>query len=317
MNITKDCILKHLRENRDQYISSSVFCHNSGISRAAFWKQIQLLRKEGYIIDAREHLGYRLEEEPDRLDKQLSEIKNIYFYQTLESTNITARMLAEKNAENFSVVIAEEQLQGRGRLGRSWDSPPGKGLWFSMILRPHMISPTAAAPITLVTAVALTRFLREFCGLPVKVKWPNDLLLGGKKLGGILTELKGEPDRVDYIIAGIGLNVNQKKNDFPTQLIPLATSLHLESVRRFDRTELFLSLRHELEKAYRLFFEAGFSPFAKPWKEFNTTLGQTVTINWPGGTICGTALDLTAEGALLIKDNQGQIHQINYGEIIT
>ncbi|MFU8795638.1 MAG: biotin--[acetyl-CoA-carboxylase] ligase [Dethiobacteria bacterium] len=241
--------------------------------------------------------------------------KNIYYYPTVDSTNQAMHRLAKEGVPTYSIALAEEQLEGRGRLGRSWFSPPGSGLWFSMLIRPMMLTPAGASPLTLVTAAVMAAHLNDHYNLPVKVKWPNDLLIDGKKAGGILTELKGDPDRVEYLIVGIGLNVNQQLNDFPAELDRQSTSLYIASGLKINRLDLFLSLRDELLNAYPLFLKEGFTPFRDLWKENNTTLGQEVTLNWDGGKLEGKALDLTETGALLISDKDGQIHIINYGEI--
>lgn len=241
--------------------------------------------------------------------------KNIYYYQSVDSTNRAMHRLAKEGAPAYSIALAEEQLEGRGRLGRSWFSPPGSGLWFSILIRPLMLTPADASPLTLVTAAVLAGHLNEHHNLPVKIKWPNDLLIDGKKTGGILTELKGDPDRTEYLIVGIGLNVNQQLTDFPEELGRQSTSLCIASGRKFNRIELFLSLRNELLNAYPLFLKKGFTPFRDLWKENNTTLGQEVTLDRDGGKLQGKALDLTETGALLIIDKEGHMHTINYGEI--
>jgi BirA family transcriptional regulator, biotin operon repressor / biotin---[acetyl-CoA-carboxylase] ligase len=241
--------------------------------------------------------------------------KNIYYYQEVDSTNMTARQLADRGGPAFSIVLAEEQLKGRGRQGKNWHSPPGSGLWFSVLLRPEKISPSGAAPVTLVTGAVIARRLREACGIPVMVKWPNDLLAGSGKIGGILTELKGGPEEIEYLVIGIGLNINQQENDFPAELKDSATSIYLESGKRFDRQELFLSLREDLIKAYRLFFTDGFDPFHRLWKENSATLGREVSLVRNTETIQGKALDLTPDGALLVQDREGKVHKIWSGEI--
>lgn len=241
--------------------------------------------------------------------------KNIYYYPTVDSTNLAIRRLAKEGAPAYSIALAEEQLEGRGRLGRSWFSPPGSGLWFSILLRPQMLNPAGAASLTLVTAAVLAGHLNDHHNLDIKVKWPNDLLSDGKKTGGILTELKGDPDRAEYLVVGIGLNVNQRQSDFPAELRRQSTSLYMATGREINRFDLFLSLRDELLKAYPLFLRDGFTPFRELWKKNNTTLGQEVTLSWPGGKLEGKALDLTEEGALLIKDKDGQTHIVHYGEI--
>jgi len=312
---TKAIILKSLLKYQDRYLPGAYFCKKIDISRAAVWKQICALRKEGYRIDARPNRGYRLLERPDKLQQFLITGKNIYYYETVDSTNLTARHLAEEGAPGGCTVVAEQQLAGRGRLGRSWFSPPQSGLWFSMVLRPDKAPPTDASAITLVTAAVLARLFHEKYELQLEVKWPNDLLIGGKKTGGILTEIKAEPDRIEYLIVGTGININQKQSDFPKELKGQATSLFAEKNTRFDRTNLFLEAHHNLTTAYRKFFYEGFAPFRELWKKYNQTLGKFVTVSWSGHSLQGTALDIGETGALIIETHQGEKQIINYGEI--
>jgi BirA family transcriptional regulator, biotin operon repressor / biotin---[acetyl-CoA-carboxylase] ligase len=316
MNLLKEKILERLRSSPGEFTSGADLGRIFGLTRSAVWKQVQELRRDGYTISASPRKGYRLEEEPDRLDKKILALHNYFYHPAVESTNATARTLAEEGAVGGTVVIAEEQYGGRGRRGRHWFSPPGKGLWFSMLLRPSGIPPASAAPITLVAAAVLGQGLRRETGLNIALKWPNDLLLNGKKIGGILTELKGEPDRIEYLIIGAGLNINQRETDFPPQLRGTAGSLALAAGRVFNRTTLFLPLIAALEDASTVFFEEGFPRFRGLWIELNETLGKEIAVTWPGGTIAGTALDLDETGALLIKDRAAVVHRVNYGEIV-
>jgi len=252
----------------------------------------------------------------DRLNGDLIKKNNVYYYRTVDSTNLTARQLAEEGAPCFTTIIAEEQKKGRGRLGRTWFSPPYGGLWFSVLLRPLRLKPDQAPPITLATAAVLAEYFSRIYTLPVTVKWPNDLLLNSKKFGGILTELKSSSHHLEYLIVGIGLNINQRQNDFPPEISRQATSPAIESGRVFDRTKMFLSLREELIYAYHQFFERGCRSFYHLWLKHNSTLGQTLTVKKGNDTISGLAVDLTSEGALTIKDNRGQTHTINCGEVM-
>ncbi len=296
-------------------MSGNAISKELGISRAAVWKQICNLRREGYRINARPNCGYRLEEEPDRLNKDLLKERGIMYYREVDSTNLVARRLAEEGYPSYTTVIAEEQLQGRGRLGRDWFSPACSGLWFSVVLRPEKITLANAAPVTLVTAAALANNLKNRQGLAVKIKWPNDLLINAKKFGGILSEVKGEPDRIEYLIIGVGLNVNQQADDFPADLKKQATSLLLESGRAFDRTSLFFSLWENLCRAYDLFMEEGFTPFRESLLAYQSFLGREVKVTWSGGTLVGLAVDLDRDGSLLVKDKKGAVQRIYYGEI--
>ncbi len=252
----------------------------------------------------------------DRLNGDLIKKNNIYYFPAVDSTNLTARRLAEEGAPSFATIIAEEQSKGRGRLGRNWFSPPCGGLWFSLILRPSRLKPDQAPPVTLATAAVLAEHFSKIYALPVKVKWPNDLLINSKKFGGILTELKSYGSHLEYLIVGIGLNINQQKSDFPPEIGRQATSPAIENGRKFNRTTMFLSLREELVNAYRLFFERGYRPFHHLWLKHNFTLGQTLTVKRGNDSISGLAVDLTPEGALVIKDGRGQTHTINCGEIM-
>jgi len=316
MNPRKEIILEQLKSGSPRFVSGAKLSESLGLTRAAVWKYIRELRGEGYIISAVPRRGYRLEQEPDRLNIPDLAGRDILFYPTVESTNITARSLAEEGAAGGTVVIAEEQTRGRGRRDRQWISPPGKGLWFSIILRPAGFTPANAAPVTLVAAAAMAQELRRATGLKVTLKWPNDLLLDNKKICGILTELKGEPDRVEYLVMGIGLNVNHTEADFPPDLLPFAGSLALASGRVFNRTALFQSLLEPLRESCAHFFKQGFSGFRDIWIELSATLGREVTVTWPGGSIRGTALDLDETGALLLRDETGRVRRINYGEIV-
>ena len=315
MNNKGSRVLEILRANRGITISGEEISSALGISRSAVWKQISAFRNRGYRISARSRSGYCLEEEPDQLDEGVLAEKDILYFETVDSTNLAARRLAEKGATSFTMIIADQQLTGKGRLGRSWFSPAGSGLWFSIIFRPLALTPATVSPVTLVTAAVLAEYLSSAFSLPVKIKWPNDLQVGGKKIAGILTEIKGDLDRIDYLIIGIGLNVNQKTADFPSAIGTSATSLAIETKTGIKRTELLINLRHALLQAYRLFEKEGFLPFRQTWIDYNKTLGQNVSISRPGGSLSGLASELTDEGRLIVKDEHGRIHLVSYGEV--
>jgi BirA family transcriptional regulator, biotin operon repressor / biotin---[acetyl-CoA-carboxylase] ligase len=309
-------ILTHLKTHGGSYVSGQELSTRLGISRAAVSKHIGKLRRAGYKICSATNRGYCLRSEPDRLDSLLLSNHNITCLASVDSTNKEAKRFAEAGLPGFSCITAEEQSEGRGRLGRDWFSPPGSGLWFSILLRPVTITPAEAAPITLVTAAVIADFFNQTLKLPVQVKWPNDLMVNEKKLGGILTELKGEPDHIDYLIIGVGLNISQTSEDFPPGLRDKATSLFLENGALHNRTSLLLQMHDRLFKAYRQFFEEGFKPFSAQWKKNNLTLGREVKIRLAGQTVCGKAEAITDRGALVLKDISGAEIIVNYGEII-
>lgn len=315
MTKSEDLILAELKNNQDKYTSGSELSRGLGISRAAVWKQIGSLRRRGYEIQARTNRGYRLAAEPDCLDRARLEKEQVHYYRAIDSTNLAARILAAEMAPGYSWVVAEEQLRGRGRLGRSWHSPPGSGLWFSVLLRPGKLLPAAAAPLTLAAAAILADSFKDQYDLPLKIKWPNDLILHGKKMGGILTELICELDMVSCLIVGVGLNINQKQTDFSPGIRSLATSARLAGGRGFNRTEMFLFLKKRLEEGFHRFFESGFAPFQPLWEKADVTVGREVRATHPGGSVRGTAIGISADGALLLEDSRGRVHHIRYGEI--
>lgn len=251
----------------------------------------------------------------DRLRKKQLIDNGVIYFNSVDSTNLAAKRFAAKSTTGYSVIIAEKQKQGRGRSGRSWHSPAGKGLWFSVLLRPEELPQNDAAPITLATAAVLAKELNRICCLPVKIKWPNDLILNNKKIGGILTEIKNTDHCIEYLVVGIGLNVNQQPKDFLSELRPLASSLAIEANHRFDRTELFLVIINQLKEAYTLFIEQGFSPFYALWKDYNITLGKKICIHQSGAALEGIAVDLTKDGSLMVEDRYGKNHTIKSGEI--
>ena len=252
---------------------------------------------------------------PHTFDRLPPGASKICYYPSLGSTSTRLRRLAEEGAPEGTVTLAGTQSAGRGRRGRFWHSPPGKGIYFSVLLRPPQLDPAGAAPLTLVAAVAAAGGLRDTTGVPVAVKWPNDLLVGPRKLGGILTEAKTSGRKVHYLVLGIGLNVNHLITDFPAELRAAATSLRLESTQVFKRPDLFFALLERVLRDCRLFFQTGFAPFQQPWRKMSATLGNTVVLDGAGGKLHGKAVDLDSTGALLVEDGQGKLHRIFCGEI--
>ena len=239
-------ILTALRAAVSGAVSGAELSHRLGVSRAAIWARIEELRALGYEIEAGPHLGYRLLTAPDLLhaDDLLSRLgpteiigRDIRVFQQTTSTNDVIEKLARDGVKEGAVVFAESQTRGRGRLGRQWLSPAGKGLWFSVLLRPAL-RPQDATRLTVASATALRRAIADLTGLEPEIKWPNDLLLHGRKTAGILTELNAELDHVKYVILGIGVNVNLNAADLPANLRKLATSLKAEfgQTRRPRRT---------------------------------------------------------------------------------
>ncbi|WP_379129281.1 biotin--[acetyl-CoA-carboxylase] ligase [Paenibacillus sp. sgz500958] len=235
--------------------------------------------------------------------------------ETTLSTQEEAKKLAESGAPEGTAVIAEEQTGGRGRMGRKWHSPKGKGIWMSVVLRPKL--PLIATPqLTLLAGVAVCRAIRKGTGVEAGIKWPNDLLVAGRKVCGILLESSLSEGQLQYCIAGIGIDANLTENDYPDGLKEIATSLLIERAGvPVDRMELAGLVLAELQSLYELYLDEGFSPIGKLWEALSVTLGRQIGLNTAQGRREGTAVGLDDEGGLLLKDNQEQLFSVCSGEI--
>ncbi|MFC7392656.1 biotin--[acetyl-CoA-carboxylase] ligase [Scopulibacillus cellulosilyticus] len=323
MSKTKNHILKLLFKNRNDYISGQKISDEIGCSRTAVWKHIKELENEGYTIASVHKRGYKLIDAPD----QLSEAKiyaglttktlghHLVYQDEIPSTQKKAQHLAEDGAEEGTVVLADEQTSGRGRLGRSWHSPKGTGIWMSLIIRPDI--PIHKAPqFTLLTAVAVVKAVKHVTGLDCEIKWPNDILYKGKKFVGILTELQAEAADVKAIIVGIGINVNAAIDDFPEELKDIATSLRAEAGTAFDRAELIQEILKAFEDLYKSYMDEGFGLIKLLWESYAISLGRQIYARTANGTVVqGLAQGINDEGVLLLKDKDGKIHKIYSADI--
>jgi len=331
-------ILSALRANPDG-VSGAELAEQLGISRAAVWARIEELRKVGYDIEAGPHLGYRIVGEPDALlaDDLLARVaatppspvekfsatrasqpriigRDIRVFERTTSTNDVIEKLARDGVKEGVVVFAESQTRGRGRLGRKWISPERKGLWFSILLRPDL-RPQETTQLTVASATALRRAIQSETGLKPEIKWPNDILAGGKKVAGILTELNAELDRVKHVILGIGVDVNQGAGEFPPELRKLATSLKIESGRAISRPELAAAILRELDFDYARICAGQFTAVADEWQAHCATIGNDVTIQIGGRKIRGRAESLDEDGALLVRTEHGHLERITGGDV--
>lgn len=316
-------ILSALRAAENGGVSGADLSERLGISRTAIWARIEELRKLGYEIEASPHLGYRLLNDPDLLNEDdlvarlgRPEIigRDIRVFLETTSTNDVVERFAREGAKEGVVVFAESQTKGRGRLGRKWISPPGKGLWFSVLLRPDL-RPQEATQLTVAAATALWRAIHAVTGLATEIKWPNDILIGGKKVAGILTELSAEVDRVKHVILGVGLGVNVLANDFPPEVRRVATSLCVELGKPVLRAELATAILRELDRDYARICGGFFADVADEWEEHCTTIGQQVVITVGERKIRGRAESLDDDGALLVRTEHGHLERIIGGDV--
>jgi BirA family transcriptional regulator, biotin operon repressor / biotin---[acetyl-CoA-carboxylase] ligase len=293
------------------------------VSRAAIWARIEELRKFGYEIEAGPHLGYRLLSAPDVLhaDDLLSLLgktkvvgRDIRVFEETTSTNDIIEKLARDKVKEGVVVFAESQTKGRGRLGRKWISPARKGLWFSILLRPDF-SPQETTQLTVASATALLRAIQLQTGLQPEIKWPNDILIHGKKVAGILTELSAELDRVKYVILGIGVDVNLNAGEFPTELRRLATSLKIETGTHCNRAELAVQILRELDRDYQRICSGQFEAVANEWEEHCSTIGHEIVIRVGERQIRGRAESLAEDGALLLRTAHGHLERVTGGDV--
>lgn len=313
-----DKILNFFKKRKDNYSSGEELSETLGVSRTAIWKHIEKLRDEGYEIVASPHLGYKLLSVPDCLTEielrwQLeTEVigRKIYSYKETDSTNDVAHNLAASGEKEGSVVIAEHQSKGRGRLGRKWVSPRGKGAYLSVILRPDIL-PRELSTITLFTALSVAKTIRELVDLAAFIKWPNDILVNKRKVCGILTELDGEADKINFVIAGIGININTKRELLPKE----ASSLLAEKGKNIPRVEFVKALLRNLDRYYRIFNKGKINKILEEYKKFSSVLDRRVQVNYHNRLISGQAVDIDDEGALILRMDSGFNERILAGDV--
>jgi BirA family biotin operon repressor/biotin-[acetyl-CoA-carboxylase] ligase len=315
-------ILSALRENAGG-VSGAQLAEQLGISRAAIWSRIEELRRVGYEIEAGPHFGYRLVSSPDALhaDDLLARLgktkvigRDIQVFEETTSTNDVIEKLARDGVKEGVVVFAESQTKGRGRLGRKWMSPTHKGLWFSILLRPEL-SPQETTQLTVASATALRRAIKNVTGILAEIKWPNDLLIGGKKVVGILTEMSAEVDRVRHVILGIGVDVNQDAAEFPPELRKIATSLKIAAGGEISRAELAVEILRELDLDYARICAGKFPAVADEWEAGCATIGKNVSVQMGARQIRGRAESLDDDGALLVRTEHGHLERVIGGDV--
>lgn len=303
----KGQILKALR-GCDGYLSGETLSQRLGISRVSIWKHVHNLEKDGYVIEASPR-GYRLVSSPDLLlPCEFPDLEQrIRYFPEIDSTMDAAREMAKKGAKDGTIVIAEAQMHGRGRLSREWLSPEG-GIYFTVILRPR-ITPAYAPRINLMAAIAVATVIRNLFGLNAELKWPNDVLITGRKVCGILAEMDAEIDVVNFVNVGIGINANTSISQFEET----ATSLRDIRGREVSRRELLRVLIREIERWQPLLMH---EDLLREWKRLSATLNKEVRVVSLGEEVIGQAIDIDATGALILKGKDGSLRTVLVGDCI-
>lgn len=311
-------VLELLYKNSADYLSGQELSKQLGVSRTSIWKYINYFKEAGYEIESSSKLGYRLVESadillPEEIDLGLDTEfmgQDIIQYDEVDSTNQLAKEQAENNAKEGTVVIAEKQVAGKGRVGRKFSSPKG-GIWLSCILRPDL-KPVLATRATYLSSLAIAKTIAELTNLEPKIKWPNDVLLNGAKVSGILTEMGAELDQVNYLIVGLGINANIAKNNLPVTVQDRATTLYHELGQKIDRIKFVQHLLKFIEESYRQIND--FNALLEEWKKYAYTLGKDVIVTSSRNKISGTAIDIAEDGALILEVD-GQEKKVYSGDV--
>ena len=328
-------ILKLLKEAAPGFVTGAELGDRFGFSRTAVWKYIEELRAEGYSIEAASRKGYRFIPaegllNPFEITNDLGTSiagREVLCYDTLPSTNTQAAKLAAGGCANGLAVIAFRQTQGKGRLGRSWESPPDKGIYLSVVLRPPM-APAETQIFTLAAAVAAVRAIYGAVGLKTGIKWPNDIVSGGKKICGILLEMNSESDRVNYIVLGIGINYSHEASDFPGELQDRASSVMMElnypenrsgheyvKYSNAGRLALVRAVLRELDSVLMYVINGKSGSVLDMWREYSATIGREVRFTLRDVEYTGTAIDITEDGRLVVDCSDGIRRELISGEV--
>ena len=316
----KSEILRLLKEN-DAYISGQQLCEHFHVSRTAVWKVIEQLKKEGYQIEAVRNKGYRLIDSPDVMSRAEIESlmnttwagKKVVYYDETDSTNNQAKAYGEKGEAHGTLFVADMQAAGKGRRGRVWVSPAGSSIYMTILLHPDVL-PTKAPQLTLVMAMAVAEGIRKVTGLETKIKWPNDVIVNGRKVCGILTEMSTEIDYINYVVIGDGINVNQET--FPEEIRDTATSLKIETGSSVRRSVLIATIMECFEQFYEVFMTTeDLSGLQERYNAMLVNLGREVRVLEPGNEYEAHALGINRTGELIVRTVDGQEKEIYAGEV--
>lgn len=312
-------LLTVLRET-DGYVSGQALCEKFGVSRTAVWKAVNQLKEAGYEIKSVQNKGYRLAVSPDTVsEEELKSIRKtewvgqeIFYFPVLDSTNTKAKQLAEEGYPSGTLVVAEQQDAGRGRRGREWASPRGVGIFMTLMLKPDIL-PNNASMLTLVAALAVAAAIRKCTGRPAGIKWPNDIVMNGKKVCGILTEMSAQIDYVNHVVVGIGINVHNES--FPEDIAQIATSLYLETGARYQRAALIEEIWEQFERYYAVFLQTqDLSGLVKEYEAHLVNMHQSVRVIDPKESFEGRAMGITPRGELMV-DTWESRRLVSAGEV--
>ena len=319
---SRDQILSLFRRNLGEFVSGREISAELNVSRAAVWKQVKLLRESGFEIEAQRSQGYRLLSGPDVL--LAAEIERglrtsivgraLFCLESLDSTNAKARQLAEAGALDGTVIIADRQSAGRGRLGRRWESPPSVNLYCTILLRPQI--PLQQAPqLTFLSAVAVAETLNQLYQLSARVKWPNDILVDGAKIAGLLNEMSAETEQIHFVLLGIGVNLNMTSEQFPADLLYPATSVFLQRGQLADRAAFIREFLQRLDGYYQEFLAEGFVPIRRRWEALCDMLNCPVQVDQNPGLLQGVVVGLDIDGALRLQLDDGRVERVLAGDV--
>ena len=310
-----------LLQNCPDFISGQELSERFGVSRTAVWKVIRQLEAEGYVIQAVRNKGYRLTAQPDLLTEETIQNQihtewagqQLVVFSETDSTNDQAKKLAEEGAGQGLLVVSDSQTAGKGRRGRSWESRVGEGIFMTLLLKPD-IAPGNASMLTLVMALAVRAGIRQVTGIDTQIKWPNDVVLNGKKLVGILTEMSAQMNYIEYLVTGIGINANLR--EFPEELEDKATSLQKEIGHKVNRSALIAECMEKIEENYEIFVKTqDLSGLMAAYQEALVNQDQQVRVLEPGHEYTGVARGINAMGELLVEKEDGTITEVYAGEV--
>ncbi len=318
----RETILSLFSQTPDGFVSGERISAELGISRTAVWKHIRSLRQAGYQIEAIPSRGYKLQQSPDVLmpESILAGLEcrlvgsQVRCLNETDSTNLQACRLGDEGEADGLVVVADRQSSGKGRMGRQWESPAGVNLYASILLRPPIL-PFEAPKLTFLSAVAVCRAITSCTGLQATVKWPNDILLDGAKVAGLLNEMSSETDQVHYVVLGIGVNLNMRADQFPADLRYPATSLAIIAGQPVSRLDFTRTLLQEIDALYQVYLEQGSTPIMSAWTELCDMTGKPVQVDCNDLRIEGTMIGLAEDGALLVRDKTGKIESVYAGDV--